>query len=521
MTLITQAQNGIPAPVPARSATTRNGNLWTVLAGASGTAEFWVLSDGNWSRAANRFPLPLGAFRIDEDDNASYLYQSGSRLYFVRGTPNAERTQWTWGSPVEIRSSGGLARPDFVVHKEGDGWVAHVVYERHTSYTSNVMEYEWRTITTETVTWDVTPEYPANETWRAGHDHTFYAWGSSATASPWADPTAINHAHTLSGFAGARTHDHSIVDHSGTDPGSPTGKTRTISSSTHYNSVIESVRVTIDASGEITSASPTAVSPQYSDNRAKYPSIAFRHVGDEKAVETQPDLFVGWSTGREGTSYGIRLKKATYAAGNWTWGTEQAMDPGYVANTDNWLNVVFDGIRAVVGGLWRRGSGNQLVFKERDVADTTTTTLHEGTVSPLSGANRYYLRGALTYDGLGNIYVAGAQDASPYVNATIPTYSIWDRAEATMGDLVPLGSASSNKSTGQTMVKRGFSHSAIDIFHGLATSPYSIFHDRVELVDKPLKTKIGGKFLAGEIAHRTGGTFERGTIHRRTAGAFV
>lgn len=66
------------------------------------------------------------AFFIDLDDFANLVCQDASgNLIYRRGTPNAGRTAWTWAAALILNDS--LTHPDIVAHREGTGWVAHIV----------------------------------------------------------------------------------------------------------------------------------------------------------------------------------------------------------------------------------------------------------------------------------------------------------------------------------------------------------------------------------------------------------
>jgi hypothetical protein len=73
--------------------------------------------------------VPHGSLFIDVDDFAHIAYADphDDRLKYRRGTPNAARTAWTWSAPVILTGTGN-SHPDIVAHREGTGWVAHVVY---------------------------------------------------------------------------------------------------------------------------------------------------------------------------------------------------------------------------------------------------------------------------------------------------------------------------------------------------------------------------------------------------------
>lgn len=84
---------------------------------------------------------PNSSFFIDVDDYAHVAYKdrNDGYIYYRRGTPNAGRTAWTWSSPALLAANTSRNLPDIVAHREGTGWVAHVVFQYWTSAT--VVEY--------------------------------------------------------------------------------------------------------------------------------------------------------------------------------------------------------------------------------------------------------------------------------------------------------------------------------------------------------------------------------------------
>lgn len=103
-----------------------NGATWTAL--SLSTLTDCIASATNWSMF------------IDLDDYAHLVFkQSGNTtvgvgggrtdgyIYYMRGTPNAGRTAWTWSTAQLIRNSAIYNYPDVVAHREGTGWLAHCV----------------------------------------------------------------------------------------------------------------------------------------------------------------------------------------------------------------------------------------------------------------------------------------------------------------------------------------------------------------------------------------------------------
>jgi hypothetical protein len=88
------------------------------------------------------------SFFIDEDDYAHVVWKdfgsyglSQDYLYYMRGTPNAGKTAWTWSSPVAVTLSTYGNYPDLVAHREGSGWTVHVVYSYIQTTVIDAIEY--------------------------------------------------------------------------------------------------------------------------------------------------------------------------------------------------------------------------------------------------------------------------------------------------------------------------------------------------------------------------------------------
>jgi hypothetical protein len=77
---------------------------------------------------------PNSSLFIDEDDFAHLVFKdrSDGYIYYQRGTPNTDRTSWTWSSRQTISTPATYDFPDVVAHREGTGWAVHIV----TSYLS-------------------------------------------------------------------------------------------------------------------------------------------------------------------------------------------------------------------------------------------------------------------------------------------------------------------------------------------------------------------------------------------------
>lgn len=128
----------------------QNGVLWTFWKSigpsyGSSRSEIWCsCSTDNgvtWSAAVNTgfignvaasYALDFSIF-IDLDDYCHIAYKNSNNggLFYVRGTPNAGRTTWSWSTPLQ--AGGTNDYPDIVAHREGTGWVAHIVSDAGTN----------------------------------------------------------------------------------------------------------------------------------------------------------------------------------------------------------------------------------------------------------------------------------------------------------------------------------------------------------------------------------------------------
>lgn len=83
-------------------------------------------------------------------------------------------------------------------------------------------------------------------------------------------------------------------------------------------------RIDITSGGTITlDGSAVAIGGSYSVAAHTFPSIA---------IDASKNLYAAWTTGATGVGKGIRFKKATYSAGAWTWGAEEAVTEAVFAN---------------------------------------------------------------------------------------------------------------------------------------------------------------------------------------------
>lgn len=376
----------------------QNGVLW-MMGGADGaqniTPYFSVDNGKSWTWAgyinlggANILASNFSMF-IDLDDYCHIVWKqagaTGGRtdgaIYYLRGTPNAGRTAYTWGAAqAHYTSDTFMNYPDIVAHREGTGWKVHIVCSYLNATPIGQIDYGSYTITS------------------GGVISLDARGGQSAVYS------------------------------------APTGH--------------------------------------------QYPSIDFNHTGDGKTVAGgTPHLYVAWSAGSTGAGKGIRFKKATYAAGAWTWGAEREIDNTvYINDVSRWLNCLWDGSRVLIGGFLHNNTGPavQLRFWERDAADTTTTP--RITYSSAGGGLDRLYYGSMTYDSSGNVYFFGTDSVSIQ-------YRKWVRATTTLGPYVYL-SPTTNTASSYVSVRRGSAGQTVDwvyTYNPLGSSSVAVKYDRYAL----------------------------------------
>lgn len=105
---------------------------------AGTTLSLYKSVDGEtWTVSSTTFALGSSTsgycFFIDLDDYAHIMYvDDEAELVYRRGTPNAGRTEWMWSGFTSVAIANN---PDMVVHREGTGWVAHIIYDSGSSVT--------------------------------------------------------------------------------------------------------------------------------------------------------------------------------------------------------------------------------------------------------------------------------------------------------------------------------------------------------------------------------------------------
>ena len=146
---------------------TSNGNLW-VLTNDRPQPEiqgsFYLSTDDGATWTRKHYLISVGStavypfnssFFIDQDDYAHVVYKDKSNgyIYYMRGTPDAARTSWTWSAPLDLTTTEIVDYPDVVAHREGAGWVAHIVFSRMSSGANDTALYRQVTISsTGTIT---------------------------------------------------------------------------------------------------------------------------------------------------------------------------------------------------------------------------------------------------------------------------------------------------------------------------------------------------------------------------------
>lgn len=144
VTVTTAVTNAATAYPPSRKLDVcQNGVRWafTVDAGAAWSINASYATDqgATWSTKVNTnivtaaTQVPVFSIFIDLDDYCHIVYKNSDVsgfIYYRRGTPNAGKTSWTWSSAQAIHSSNEASYPTVVAHRQGTGWVAHIVHSR-------------------------------------------------------------------------------------------------------------------------------------------------------------------------------------------------------------------------------------------------------------------------------------------------------------------------------------------------------------------------------------------------------
>lgn len=209
------------------------------------------------------------------------------------------------------------------------------------------------------------------------------------------------------------------------------------------------------------------------------PCIDFYHTGDAKTVvSSTPHLFVAWNV----RNNGFFFRKASYSGGTWSWGTTRILDSTrhIVSTGDYWYCCFFDGTRVVIA-TWCStiSSGTlDLVFYERDLADTTTTTR---VLAASMAAAQFLYKGGATFDSQGNVYIFGfnGDESSPNFDLVRRT---WTRATTTLGDETVIDSAVPTDCN--VALKRGYAQSRIEWLF-ISDTVYTVTYESLSVNTPP------------------------------------
>jgi hypothetical protein len=195
----------------------QNGVLWAFapITGSRSLAGYYSVDHGQtWNYYGGIGDGNVNATNssifIDIDDYVHVVWKQvgsvGGRtdgyLYYMRGTPNAGRTSWTWSASNAIQNVVAYNYPDIVAHREGTGWVAHSLQ----SYMVGTQSYvSYRKITIDsggTITvaanLDIGGDYVSSshtypsldfnhtgdgKTVAGGTPHLYAAWNAGATGT--------------------------------------------------------------------------------------------------------------------------------------------------------------------------------------------------------------------------------------------------------------------------------------------------------------------------------------------------
>lgn len=155
----TTTQHGYQATATTMARCT-NGNLWMVFPDGTSTltdsVDFWYSTDdgATWNNpgASSHFGYVATTgstyveptLFIDQDDYAHVCYsdRSNGHVYYRRGTPNVDRTAWTWSSPTLIDNNSAYSdEATCVAHREGTGWKVHILNSRLNSSAADAVHY--------------------------------------------------------------------------------------------------------------------------------------------------------------------------------------------------------------------------------------------------------------------------------------------------------------------------------------------------------------------------------------------
>lgn len=192
----------------------QNGVLWALYWDGSALTPSYSSNNGTSWNATTAISMagagttytPNASWFIDLDDYAHVVYKDrhDGYIYYRRGTPNAGRTAWTWSAATIVGSTilTEFDYPDVVAHREGTGWVAHVVISSTIDSTSGaaynrVTITSGGTISVGTLTGIATAYGNANHKWPSidfnhtgdgktvagATPHLYCAWSAGATGA--------------------------------------------------------------------------------------------------------------------------------------------------------------------------------------------------------------------------------------------------------------------------------------------------------------------------------------------------
>ena len=145
VTITSVAASGV---APRSLQATSTGRLWVAVAHSSANIiGFWYSDDAGatWTEnTAAQFAWSgdqYFAFYIDADDHAHIAYdETGTvALKYRRNKSISTTSAWSAASTVDSTTALAYQWSDMVVHREGTGWKAHILYKRNTSGTDLVL----------------------------------------------------------------------------------------------------------------------------------------------------------------------------------------------------------------------------------------------------------------------------------------------------------------------------------------------------------------------------------------------
>lgn len=145
---------------------------------------------------------------------------------------------------------------------------------------------------------------------------------------------------------------------------SGTGWTAWVSYDMRPSSGAKVARVAISANGTLSVAS-TQHGPGSGAQVNQFGSLEFNHTGDGVTPNSSPHLY--YTTAVQGTSGAIRLNRAAYSGGNWTWDSPVTLATSQVEKTT--IATTWDGQRLMVA--WA-GITGAIFVSEWDGVSTTT-----------------------------------------------------------------------------------------------------------------------------------------------------